>query len=271
MNNGQIHCLWCHSHFNGTKAQSHCAPLEHVVTKYEPGWVCDYRMPANRREALMGAVQARFKHPGRHLLDAKDASTGLTGVNAWAATEVSTWPAMLQLIAGVVWGSTGKIPGDISQCVSYSEETWDELNATFAAIQWPPSGIVSAYTDVATLFKGVGSALTTVAFDSAAIDCTEVGIDVADMIMPIASKSLGLAGPILSLVNAAIGANPFGIASGVIGIVKWGWDFGSELVSKLSVNFEPDFDAAVTAAHNDQWFEAGVHVGNLIYILAFTN
>jgi len=270
LNNGMIHCLWCHSHHNGTQAHSHCAPLEHVVTKYEPGWICDYRMPSNRREALMGAVQARQKHPGRHLLAAKDQATGMTGVELWAATEVSTWPSMVQFIAGVVWGATGKIPGDINQCLTFSDETFDELNATFASIVWPPTGITSAYEDVAALFKGVGDALTSVAFASAAIDCTDVGIDVAEMIMPIASQAMGLTGPILSLVTASISGNPIGIASGIIGIIKWGVDLGTELVSKLSVNFEPDFDAAVTAAKSDNWFEAGVHIGNLIYVLAFT-
>jgi len=268
MNNSAIHCLWCHSHFNGTDAHSHCAPLQHVVKNYKPGWICDYRMPRNRQEAMVGAFQAKVR-AGRHLLDVSDPATMMD--ETWAEGQVANWPELAQFIAGVVFGTSGQLPGDISQCLANTEDTFAELNSTFAAIVWPPTGITSAYTDVATLFKGVGEALTSTAFDSALIDCTEIGIDVAEMIMPIATKALGLTGPILSLVTASVGGNPIGIVSGVIGLVKWGIDLGSEIVGKLAVNFAPDFDAAVTAAHANEWFQAGVHIGNLIYVLAFTN
>jgi len=248
-----IHCLWCHSHHNGTDAQSHCAPLQHIQTNSDyqtGGWMCDYRMPhaGYRSHVLLGIHGHEGKSAGKHMVHGKhggkhgrhllDIST-----REWATQQVADWPPLAQFVAGFVWGVSGQIPNDLLSCLADSALTIEDVNTTFQQWTWP-SDVAEVATDLHLLLTDVLQAV------QAGAACISVGLDVTDMVLSVVSK-------VMTIINDISDGN-------VLGIVWWGVELGIK-----GLNIFPDVAASLEAAQTNDWFSAGVPIGNFVYVLAF--
>jgi hypothetical protein len=265
--NSSVHCLWCHSHHQGNKARSHCAPLEHIHSNpdYQTGWVCDYRMPWSHRHAMVGSHNGghMYHHRGnnqghnnnnrhgRHLLDLSAASgTQLAFENA-----VNGLGPLGQFVSAVIYGASGNVPVALAGCLGNSVLTIEQLNATLQTLTW---NIPNVLSNVATLYNNVHATLF-----NATLDCINVGVDVSQLITPILSKALDLTKDILGIVNGAQSGDVGAIVDGSIGIAQWATDLGIEIINGAP-NIAQDTFNGVDALTSGNYFNAGLQFGNAI-------
>jgi len=269
-----VNCLWCHSHHNGTKARSHCAPLQHIQTNpgYRNGWVCDYRMPRSRHHAMVGHGHERIytatprdhrgnhhnhkpnnighhnKH-GRHLLDVYT-SSGLANQLEMA---VNGYGPFGQFVSALIYGAAGNIPVDLANCLANSALTIEGLNTTAHSLTWN-TDVANSVNNVAALYNSVQQTL----FDAIG-DCARVGFDVSEIVLPVATVALAITKDVMAIVNQ----DP----SGIVGLIGEGIEITKALTAP---NIEQDTTNAINSLQSGQVFNAGLQFGHAIFTILTT-
>jgi hypothetical protein len=206
--------------------------------------VCDYRIPSIKH--FLEGKHGRFHGPnsthhsnrthhaggrkGRHLLD-----DGANQVTQFIEDEVSGWPPAAQMIAGIVYGSLGKLPNDLNTCLTDAEQLYTDVSNTFNNWQWTMNvGVL--VPELEELYNDVQDVLNTIKA------CNTVLTDASNDVRAVIKVIEGTTGPI-------------------------GWILEAGEIALNSVNIYQDINGAIDNFNNQNYFDSGYNIGAIIYIL----